>query len=249
VLDFKLRNTTKVLKRWSQKFVGSVRLQLAVAKEVIFQLEQQLDRCSLSPDERTLRSELKMRCLGLASLTRSIARQWSRDLFLAEGDANTRFFHLQACHQKRANHITKLLHHSEVLISDEDKEHAVFQHFDAIIGAVEDRIHVLNFGRLGIPAGAFAGHDHCFSKTEIWMVIREMKPDKAPGPDGFTTRFYQSAWPVIKHDMLNAFTALWSMDCRSLYLVNQAYLVFSKEEAWCQRGKGLPADQPDTQFQ
>jgi hypothetical protein len=40
VLDHKLRNTTKSLKRWSQKFVESIRLQLAMTKEVIFQLEQ-----------------------------------------------------------------------------------------------------------------------------------------------------------------------------------------------------------------
>jgi hypothetical protein len=57
-----------------------------------------------------------------------------------------------------------------------------------------------------------------------------MKPDKAPGPDGVTTHFYQSAWPVIKHDVLNAFAALWLMDCRSLYLVNQAYLVLLKKK-------------------
>jgi hypothetical protein len=37
---------TKVLKGWNQKFLGSVRLQLAVAREVIFRLEQQLDRRS-----------------------------------------------------------------------------------------------------------------------------------------------------------------------------------------------------------
>jgi hypothetical protein len=39
-LDIKLRSTAKSLKRWNQKFVGSVRFQLAVAKEVIFKLEQ-----------------------------------------------------------------------------------------------------------------------------------------------------------------------------------------------------------------
>jgi hypothetical protein len=40
ILDYKLRDTAKALKRWSQRFVGSVRLQLAVAREVIFKLEQ-----------------------------------------------------------------------------------------------------------------------------------------------------------------------------------------------------------------
>jgi hypothetical protein len=39
ILDLKLWNTTKSLKRWSQKFIDSVRLQLVVAKEVVFKLE------------------------------------------------------------------------------------------------------------------------------------------------------------------------------------------------------------------
>jgi hypothetical protein len=39
ILDYKLRNTAKSLKRWSQKYVGSVRLQLSVVKEVGFKLE------------------------------------------------------------------------------------------------------------------------------------------------------------------------------------------------------------------
>jgi hypothetical protein len=38
-LDIKLHNMAKELKRWSQNFMGSVRFQLAVAKEVIFKLE------------------------------------------------------------------------------------------------------------------------------------------------------------------------------------------------------------------
>jgi hypothetical protein len=28
-----------------------------------------------------------------------------------------------------------------------------------------------------------------------------MNPDKAPGPDGFTARFYQNNWDIIKSDL------------------------------------------------
>jgi hypothetical protein len=83
----KLRNTAKALNKWSQKFIGSAQLQLVVAREVGFQLDQQLDRRSLSSEELTLRTELKVKCLGLASLSHSIACQHSRDLFLMKDDA------------------------------------------------------------------------------------------------------------------------------------------------------------------
>jgi hypothetical protein len=68
VLDYKLHNTTKALKKWSQKYIGIMRLQLAMTKEVVCRLDQQLDRRRLSLEELTLRSELKVKCLTLASL-------------------------------------------------------------------------------------------------------------------------------------------------------------------------------------
>jgi hypothetical protein len=57
-----------------------------------------------------------------------------------------------------------------------------------------------------------------------------MPPDKALGPDGFTGRFLQSAWPIIKQDVLQALVAIWSMDTRSLYLLNQAYMVLIRKK-------------------
>lgn len=53
--------------------------------------------------------------------------------------------------------------------------------------------------------------------------------DKYPGPDGFTGLFYKTAWPIIKHDVVRAFNALWSLDSRSFYLVN--VLLQKKQEA------------------
>ena len=101
VLDYKLRNVARALKSWSDKRIGSVRLQLALARDVVLRLDEAQDSRSLSIQEAQLRRSLKVRILGLASLSRTIARQRSRMLFLGEGDANTKFFNLMACHRKR----------------------------------------------------------------------------------------------------------------------------------------------------
>lgn len=82
--------------------MGSVRLQLALARELILRLEVAQEARALSAPEAQLRKSLKVRVLGLAPLARSMARQRSRMLCLAEGGVNTKFFHLMACHRKRS---------------------------------------------------------------------------------------------------------------------------------------------------
>ena len=42
-LNFKLRNTAKMLRSWSAKNIGSVRLQLAIAKEIVLRLDAAQD--------------------------------------------------------------------------------------------------------------------------------------------------------------------------------------------------------------
>jgi hypothetical protein len=57
-----------------------------------------------------------------------------------------------------------------------------------------------------------------------------MLADKAPGPDRFLGLFFQAVWPIIKMDIMRALIGLWSLDGRSLYLHNQAYLVLLRKK-------------------
>jgi hypothetical protein len=103
----KLQRLSKGLQKWSHHKVGNVKLQLATAMEILHRLEIARDNRVLSPGEEWLRKKLKLHCLGLASLERTIVRLRSRILYLQEGDANTSFFHQQARYRKKKNFIAK----------------------------------------------------------------------------------------------------------------------------------------------
>jgi hypothetical protein len=136
VLDYKLRNTAKALQSWSAKHVGSVRLQLAIAKELVLHFDVAQESRVLAAHELRLRRKAKANCLGLASMLRTIIRQRSRITNIAECDANTRYFHLQACHRKRKSHIDKVNFGGAVLIEEEEKAEAFVRHFEDLLGII-----------------------------------------------------------------------------------------------------------------
>lgn len=41
-----------------------------------------------------------------------------------------------------------------------------------------------------------------FSEEEINLVIKQMPPDRAPGPDGFTGLFLKKCWHILKDDFM-----------------------------------------------
>ncbi|KAM0830041.1 hypothetical protein ACQ4PT_066474 [Festuca glaucescens] len=72
-----------------------------------------------------------------------------------------------------------------------------------------------------------------FSEEEVWGVIKELPPDRAPGPDGFVGAVYQRAWGTIKPEIMAAILKLYVGDGRSFGKLNRALitLVPKKQDA------------------
>jgi hypothetical protein len=66
--------------------------------------------------------------------------------------------------------------------------------------------------------------DTPITEEEVWETIKSLPSDRAPGPDGFTGRFYKACWQVIKADLMAAIITLQQGDARGLGLLNAAYL-------------------------
>jgi hypothetical protein len=50
------------------------------------------------------------------------------------------------------------------------------------------------------------------TEDELWQAIKMGKKNKAPGPDGIPTDFYQLMWPTIKRNMLNVMNTVLTLD-------------------------------------
>jgi hypothetical protein len=225
VLDHKFRNITKELRRWSNAQVGYVRLQLALAREAILVYDTEMESRQLEPWEDDIRRALKMRVLGLASFSKCMAHQRTRVLFLREGDANTRFYHLQAYHWNRHSHIESLDVHCMHLVNEEGKAMALYEYFSGIMGTNFERSRCFNLQALGILVEELDDLERLFSEDEVWAIIQQMPSEKALGPDGFTGLFYQCCWQIIKSDIMHAINAFWAQDARSFHHLNEAFMI------------------------
>jgi len=133
-LAAKFKGLTIALQSWSQKMVGNVNSKLRQARELLHQFDIAQDLRSLSDQEAWLRRRLKQHCLTLASLQRTIARVRSSISWIQKGDANTAFFHSHARFRKRKNFIAKLQVDGNMVFSQEEKEQAVWDFYNGLLG-------------------------------------------------------------------------------------------------------------------
>ena len=155
-------------------------------------------------------------------MERARRRQASRLTWLKEGDANTRFFHLKINARRRKNHIHTLQHNNQILISHEEKAAALRQHFSSALGSTTPRPRTINWDAIELPTMDFAGLDLPFTAAEIWAAIKDSLAEKAPGPDGFSGVFYRTCWPIIRGDIMDAFSHVYHLAAGDFASLNRA---------------------------
>lgn len=137
-------------------------------------------------------------------------RQKSKELWLSDGDRNSKFFHNSTKQRSSVNRITKIRlsggHYTEdpnlIIV------HA-FKYFENILNNqegsnVSSRDTILaNIPKI-ITDVQSKSLGASFTKEEVEVALRQMNLDKAPGSDDFPTAFFQKCWHFIGDDVMRA---------------------------------------------
>ncbi|XP_073354974.1 uncharacterized protein [Aegilops tauschii subsp. strangulata] len=223
-LHTKLAHAAKDLRIWSRSLFGDAKLQFHIACEVILRLDVAQERRQLSPAERELRKDLKLRLLGLAAIEHCKKRQASRLTWLRSGDAATKFFMAKICSRRRKNFIHALKVNETVATEHSEKEAAIHSHFDSILGATQQRSTTINSSQIQMPTIQGGGLDNPFSEEEVWAAIQASPAEKSLGPDGFSGLFFRSCWPIIKEGVMQAFNQFYNLAGNNFGLLNSAII-------------------------
>jgi hypothetical protein len=141
------------LQRWAANRIGNVREQLLMARDIIQKLDQASERRELSDREFELWKFLKLKCLGLSSLERTIVWQRSGIRFLTDGDANTKYFHLLSRGRKWRNTIVRIKDSSgNMCTSREEMEATIHGHFQGVFGTPGSGAFTFDHAAVGINA-------------------------------------------------------------------------------------------------
>ncbi|WVZ81545.1 hypothetical protein U9M48_028911 [Paspalum notatum var. saurae] len=126
--------------------------------------------------------------------------------------------------KKKKNFISRLQVGDRICTEQGEKQEAAFDLFENLIGTAHAREFSLDLASFHSPRHDLAALDETFSEVKVFATIKNFPPDKAPGPDGFTGRFYKFCWNIIKGDMMDAILAIQRGHVFKLRLLNTAFI-------------------------
>lgn len=141
----------------------------------------------------------------------------ARTGWIVQGDRNTKYFQTIVRQRRARNRILHLKLANESTIKDFAViENTLVDHFRKQYEEADTRSFqgIMNeLGTLTIPqidTQQQSQLDRPLFDADIELVVHQLGPQKAPGPDGIPAFFfYQEFWDIVKHDILNSVHAFF----------------------------------------
>jgi exonuclease III len=205
VWEEKLRRLKAELKGWAKKQVDPITLRLEAQR----QLENHqlaLENKEITQQDILKEEQLQNHWHKSCRDEENYWRQKSRSLWLKEGDKNTSYFHKQAEARKLFKAVTEIQVQNTTISEPEDIRKAAFETFKTLYtengrASITPQTYPLSVVPTLIKDDINRKLLEEVTQQEIKEALDQMHPDKAPGPDGFTARFFQHCWEIIKSDL------------------------------------------------
>lgn len=166
-----------------------------------------------NPSEELFQQEQELhdKWCFLRQIEESFFKQKSRVNWLREGDLNTVYFHRLVRVRASFNSIRSFTLPSGDIISDPHAMgmHAV-KHFQDLLSPdtlpfhATSRSWIQEIVSFRCPEDLSRSMTKSPSPEEITQVMRKLNANKAPGPDGYTSGFFKSAWQIIGTEVISS---------------------------------------------
>jgi hypothetical protein len=199
-------NLAGTLKKWCKK-KKPIQHQLDT-------LQQQINSIQMQPiPDQDHSLEVKLISQYEENMTKltEFYRQRAKKHWATQGDRNTSFFHNAVLKRKRRNRIVSIKDaRGNNLFDPEDIANEFVDYFKNIFRSLcpnNDR----PFMNTSHPQGEQDFTNSIPDKQEVWEILKSMRRNASPGPDGFNVGFYISAWSWIGEDVTNLVRNFYNM--------------------------------------
>ena len=192
ILTEKLNALKTKLKNWNKEVFGKVGVNMRVALDKVSFWDDLERQRVLNKQELEAREEAREDFKKWALMEEISWGRKSREMWLKEGDKNTRFFHKMANSNRMRNCLKKIKVNGIWLSEDQEIQRGVVRAYQNLLpdpGGWHPSMNCLEFDRIGVEEAAKL--EETFSVEEVFLALSELNGDKAPGLDGFPLAFWQ----------------------------------------------------------
>jgi hypothetical protein len=208
----KFKNLRKILRCWYAQ-ISNLATTIQNNKMVLNILDTIKEYRDLSLEEWNFRAMVQDNLNGLLEQERIYWKQRGRIKWVTLGDENTKFFHANTTVRHSKNCIRSLPDADGVVrIQHDEKALLLWESFKDRLGQSEYAHMHFDLETLLTPIDDLDSLVIPFSNEEIDGVVKNMKIDKSPGPDGFNTDFLKKCWNDIKSDFYDLCLGFYDLD-------------------------------------
>lgn len=196
----KLANCCLKLEEWGGGLIKEIKDNLKLYRNQMKKYRSRRDVQGLQ-----LYSEARWNFLRLIEKQEIFWQQRAKQLWLAEGDENSRYFHNYASKRKSRNHITGLMDSNGIWQESNDAVRNIITDYFSQLFQTSQAAEGLTNGEYVASVSTVMNQTLMLpvSEKEVKDAVFSMHPSKSPGPDGLNPAFYQTYWSIVGTDVFN----------------------------------------------
>ncbi|XP_074313971.1 uncharacterized protein LOC141649174 [Silene latifolia] len=155
---------------------------------------------------------------GLYLAKMEFLKQKAKAHWLKEGDSNSSYFHSLIKARRNKNFIHHIADHKGVIHKEETGIQQAFLNYYRmmLLGTKSNtkkvRVGIVRTGKICTDQHSQMLMSPC-TPEEVKNIIFQIPNDKAPGPDGYSSKFFKDSWDIIRHDVTEAVMDFFQSGC------------------------------------
>lgn len=202
----KLKFLRRKIKGWARNFYSSKKKMKQHLLDRLHSLELILEQRNFSPLEHSewIHTKQQLDDIYLEEEIHWKAR--SKQKWLEEGDNNTKYFHTIATHRSKKNKILSLDINGQQTSTKPEIHNHILSFYKNLLG-VSGNTNAYLDPDFWEPNDILTPIEQLsletpFTIEEVKKAVFACEPHRAPGPDGFSFKFYQFFWDLIHSDFM-----------------------------------------------